>query len=148
MQRPSISAEAYGLFNSPVYVPKVIEKTKEKKLLLREKVIQSFLFKAISIDDKNLDIIIDAFEEYDFKQGEKIIEQGDHGINLYLIDTGEAECYRIQVNTFFLIPRKIQMKNKLLELYIQVIFLVSLRCYMIHQELLPYMQKQIVYCGD
>ncbi len=67
-------------------------KTNEQKHLILEKMLKSFLFKAM--DDKNLEIIVNALEEFSFNQGQDIITQGESGSVLYLLDSGEAEVYR------------------------------------------------------
>ena len=96
-QRSSISAEAYGRFNQQTYIPKIIEKTEEQKTMVREKMLKSFLFKAM--DDRNFEIIINALEEFNFKKGETIIKQGEPGSTLFLLDSGEAECFRKSVSS-------------------------------------------------
>jgi len=96
-QRVSISAESYGRFNQQEsYTPKVIPKTEEQKTLVKEKMLKSFLFKAM--DDRNFEVIINALEEFNFQKGEVIIKQGDPGSTLFLLDSGEAECFRTPVN--------------------------------------------------
>ena len=90
-QRASISAESYGLFNQQSKTFIVIEKNEEEKKLIRDKMLKSFLFK--EVDDRNYEIIINAFEEYNFKKGENIITQGESGSVVFLLDTGEADCF-------------------------------------------------------
>ena len=53
--------------------------------------LKSFLFKAM--DQNNIEILIDAMEAFNFKEGEDIIKQNDEGNTLYLLESGEASCY-------------------------------------------------------
>ena len=69
-QRCSISAESYGTFNQQVFTPKIFPKTDEQKQMVKEKMLKSFLFKAM--DDRNFEIIINALEEFNLKKGETI----------------------------------------------------------------------------
>jgi cAMP-dependent protein kinase regulator len=55
--------------------------------------MHSFLFN--SLEEKELATVIDAFEEKRSKAGETIINQGDHGDVLYLVDTGDLDCYKV-----------------------------------------------------
>jgi cAMP-dependent protein kinase regulator len=55
--------------------------------------MQSFLFN--SLDEKELDTVLDAFDERKYAPGEKVIEQGEHGDVLYWIETGNLDCYKV-----------------------------------------------------
>jgi len=64
--RDSVSAEVYGKFNlKKDYVAKVVNKSSTQKKRISERVMQSFLFS--SLDEKDLNIVIDAMEEKKFK---------------------------------------------------------------------------------
>jgi cAMP-dependent protein kinase regulator len=39
-------------------------------------------------------LVIDAFEEKHYKEGETVIEQGEQGDVLYLIEKGTLDCYK------------------------------------------------------
>jgi len=41
-----------------------------------------------------LNTVINAFDEKRFKSGETVINQGDQGDCLYLIDNGNLDCYK------------------------------------------------------
>ena len=55
--------------------------------------MQSFLFN--SLEDKDLQTVIDSFEEKKYKAGENVITQGDEGDVLYLVDSGELDCEKV-----------------------------------------------------
>eukprot|EP01016_Furgasonia_blochmanni_P046332 TRINITY_DN6660_c0_g1_i2.p1 TRINITY_DN6660_c0_g1~~TRINITY_DN6660_c0_g1_i2.p1 ORF type:complete len:248 (-),score=94.50 TRINITY_DN6660_c0_g1_i2:273-1016(-) len=47
-----------------------------------------------ALDDKEKQIVIDAMEEKRFKAGEWIIQQGEDGDELYVVDSGELDCFK------------------------------------------------------
>lgn len=64
--RAGVSAEAYGEFNKKeAFKGRIIKKTADEKIRIREKLLLSFLFK--SLDEKDLEICIDAMEIKKFK---------------------------------------------------------------------------------
>ena len=92
--RVSVSAEVYGIHNvKKPFKPRVIPKTEEQKQRIKEKCMQSFLFN--SLEDKDLQTVIDSFEEKKYKAGENVITQGDEGDVLYLVDSGELDCEKV-----------------------------------------------------
>jgi len=48
-----------------------------------------------SLDEKDLQILIDTMNECNFKQGEEVIKQGDDGDVLYVVDSGELDCFKV-----------------------------------------------------
>lgn len=74
------------------FVAKVIPKSEEQRQRIISRVMQSFLFN--SLEDSELDTVINAFEEKKFSKGDYVIEQGDHGDVLYLVETGTLSCYK------------------------------------------------------
>lgn len=91
--RSSVSAEVYGLHNEKQeFVAKVIEKTPDQIAKLTEKMNKSFLFN--SLDDKDFKTVLDAMEQVNFPAGEQIITQGDPGNVLYLIYSGNLDCFK------------------------------------------------------
>ena len=64
--RASVSAEAYGMFNKREnFKARVIAKTPEQYKTIKEKLVQSFLFKAL--EEKELDTCIQAMEIKHFR---------------------------------------------------------------------------------
>lgn len=51
------------------------------------------MFKAL--DDRELKIVIDAFDEKTFNEGETVIQQGDDGDVLYLVSEGTLNCSKV-----------------------------------------------------
>ena len=92
-QREAVSAEAYGVFNvKSEFTPKVIAKTEEQIQRIKVRVLQSFLFSAL--EGKDLSIVIGAMEEKHFSAGEYVINQGENGEVLYVVESGELDCYK------------------------------------------------------
>ena len=92
--RLSISAEAYGIHNvKKPYVPRVIPKNDDQISRIKEKCLQSFIFN--SLEDKELQTVIDSFEEKTFPAGKNVITQGEEGDVLYLVDSGELICEKV-----------------------------------------------------
>ena len=93
-QRTSVSAEVFGLFNKKEdFVAKIIPKNHEQKNAIRKKVLQSFMFN--SLEDKDLETVIDAFFEVKLSPGEFAIKQGEEGDAIYLVEKGELECNKV-----------------------------------------------------
>eukprot|EP00331_Platyophrya_macrostoma_P014159 CAMPEP_0176432356 /NCGR_PEP_ID=MMETSP0127-20121128/15349_1 /TAXON_ID=938130 /ORGANISM="Platyophrya macrostoma, Strain WH" /LENGTH=381 /DNA_ID=CAMNT_0017814519 /DNA_START=25 /DNA_END=1170 /DNA_ORIENTATION=- len=91
--RGSVSAEAYGLWNKKgSYVPKVVPKTEDQKDRIRGRLAQAFMFQAL--DEKEQQIVVDAMEEVKFPKGSTVIQQGDSGDVLYVVDSGALDCFK------------------------------------------------------
>jgi len=92
-QRSSVSAEAYGQFNKKKeFVGKVIKKTKEQMKRINDIVKKSFIF--TSLDEKEINTVIDCLEEVKYKSGINVITQGERGDVLYIIESGNLDCYK------------------------------------------------------
>jgi cAMP-dependent protein kinase regulator len=74
------------------FVARVVPKTEDQKKRIISRVTQSFLFN--SLEDSELNTVINAFEEKKFSKGDYVINQGDHGDVLYLVETGKLSCYK------------------------------------------------------
>ena len=48
-----------------------------------------------ALDEKEMQIVIDAMDVCNFKAGDKVIEQGDKGEVLYVIESGSLKCERV-----------------------------------------------------
>merc|ERR1711976_42710 len=93
-QRASVSAEAYGMFNKKGdFKARVIEKTDDQRKRILDRVMQSFLFN--SLEERDLETVLLAFEEKRFNKGDHVIDQGDHGDVLFLIESGTLNCYKV-----------------------------------------------------
>lgn len=88
--RQSVSAEAFGIYHKMDDIQtRVIEKSDETKQKIKERLLQSFMF--ANLDEKDLNVVIDAMEEKIYEQGSTVIEQGDDGAELFLVGEGALE---------------------------------------------------------
>ncbi|GAW83607.1 CAMP-dependent protein kinase regulatory subunit [Plasmodium gonderi] len=93
-KRLSVSAEAYGEWNKKKlnFVPKVYKKEESEKAKLREALNESFLFN--HLNKTEMETIVDAFFDEHVEPNVNIINEGDDGNLLYVIDQGEVEIYK------------------------------------------------------
>jgi len=70
-----------------------IKKEKDVELRIRNKLELSFMFS--NLDDNEKNTVIGAMEEKKFVTGETIINQGDSGDELFILDSGSADCFKI-----------------------------------------------------
>jgi len=90
--RQSVSAEAYGEWNTKkAFVAPIIQKSDEQKDRLKQVLSSSFLFS--SLEDNDFGIIIGAMKEKNVKNKERVIEQGDTGDFLFVIESGTFDIY-------------------------------------------------------
>eukprot|EP00928_Gymnodinium_smaydae_P004155 TRINITY_DN11444_c0_g2_i1.p1 TRINITY_DN11444_c0_g2~~TRINITY_DN11444_c0_g2_i1.p1 ORF type:complete len:450 (+),score=125.20 TRINITY_DN11444_c0_g2_i1:106-1350(+) len=95
--RTSVSAEAYGVWNKKGdWTPPVYPKTDEQKAKIREVLNQSFLFSCLDAQDIN--VLIDAMQAKAVEAGTRLIEQGEDGDCLYVVEEGQMDCYKRQPN--------------------------------------------------
>jgi cAMP-dependent protein kinase regulator len=90
--RIAVSAEVYGVYHSQHYTPIIHPKTEDQITTIKSRIIQSFLFN--SLDANELKIVIDAIEERPFNKDETVIQQGEHGDCLYMVEHGELNCFK------------------------------------------------------
>jgi len=91
--RQSVSAEAYGDWNAKKdFVAPVYEKTPEQKDRIMKCLEPSFLFHALEKEEMNTVIL--AFKEKILQAGVRVIQQGDDGETLFLIEEGKVECLK------------------------------------------------------
>merc|ERR1719424_1816971 len=89
--RASVSAEAYGDWNTKkAFVAPVIPKTDEQKDRLKNVLGKFFLFS--NLEDNDMTIVIAAMSEVIAPEGERVINQGDQGDFLFVIETGKLDC--------------------------------------------------------
>ncbi|CAD7956768.1 unnamed protein product [Amoebophrya sp. A25] len=89
--RGSVSAEAYGQWNKKKeYQPVEIPKSDEAKARIKKVLQGSFLFS--TLDSGDLDIVVMAMEELRAPAGQRVINQGEDGDCLYVIEEGAFEC--------------------------------------------------------
>jgi cAMP-dependent protein kinase regulator len=47
-----------------------------------------------ALDTKERAIVIDAMKEWKFNGGDTVIKEKDDGNELYVVETGELDCYK------------------------------------------------------
>ena len=93
-QRQSVSAEAYGAFNErKAYVPKVIAKDEAQTARLQEVLQACWMFKHHT--PENMKIILDAMQEKQVEAGTRLIQEGDEGEVMWVIEDGELDCIKV-----------------------------------------------------
>lgn len=91
--RQSVSAEAYGAWNTKKeFTAPVYEKTDDQKERIQKTLCGSFLFNALEQED--MSTVILAFKERLVEPDVRLIEQGDDGDSMFLIEAGVAECLK------------------------------------------------------
>ncbi len=101
-QRETVSAEAYGEYNKKSeFITKLIAKLEDQISRIKARVLQSFLFNCL--EGKDLSNVIGAMEEKTFSAGEYVIKQGDNGEVLYIVETGELDCFKKFVSNLLLL---------------------------------------------
>lgn len=89
--RQSVSAEAYGEWNKKkTFVAPVIPKTDTQKERLKECLAKSFLFSGL--DDNDMMIVIGAMSEVQATARQRLINQGDDGDFLFVVEEGKLNC--------------------------------------------------------
>merc|ERR1719453_125222 len=89
--RSSVSAEAYGAWNQKkAFTPPSHPKTDEQKKRLQEVMGKSFLFSAL--EGKDMDSVIGAMLEVPAEAEQVLIQEGDDGDFLFVIEQGILDC--------------------------------------------------------
>lgn len=93
--RASVSAEAYGMWNErKEFKPPVHPKAEEQQGRIKAVLSRSFLFNCLESDA--LRTIIDAMQEKIVEDGARVINQGDDGDCLYVVEEGQVDCFKKQ----------------------------------------------------
>merc|ERR1719487_477717 len=91
--RQSVSAEAYGQWNQKkAFTPPTYPKTPEQTQRLSETLGKSFLFS--ELEKADMDLILKAMKEQVFEPGKKVINEGDDGDYLFVIEKGTLDCVK------------------------------------------------------
>eukprot|EP00397_Hematodinium_sp_SG-2012_P041362 GEMP01045534.1.p1 GENE.GEMP01045534.1~~GEMP01045534.1.p1 ORF type:complete len:420 (+),score=96.47 GEMP01045534.1:245-1504(+) len=91
--RASVSAEAYGSWNQKKeFVPTVIPKSDEQKERIKEILCKCFLFAALN--ESELGTVVDVMMERRVEPKVRVINEGDDGDVLYVIEKGTLDCYK------------------------------------------------------
>lgn len=93
LPRSAVSAEVYGEYHKKEnFVAKIVPKSQEQIQRIKSSVIHSFLFG--NLEQKDLEVVINAMEEKVFRKGDNIITQGEKGDCLYFVEEGKLNCYK------------------------------------------------------
>ena len=91
--RAAVSAEVYGEWNKrEEFKPPTFLKTDSEKFRLRDLLSKSLLFS--HTDASDMEVIVDAFEKITVQSGMVVIEQGDVGDFLCILEEGRLVCER------------------------------------------------------
>jgi cAMP-dependent protein kinase regulator len=91
--RIGVSAEAYGQFNKKEdFKPRYIKKNENQIARIKSRILQSFIF--TNLDQKDVGNVIGAMEEKIFNPGEAVIRQGEQGDCLFVVESGDLECFK------------------------------------------------------
>jgi len=82
-----------NLIKKQVFVPKIIKKTEEQKKRILNRISNSIIFN--SLEEKEINTVIDAMKEKCYKVDEYVIKQGESGDCLFLIDSGTLDCFKV-----------------------------------------------------
>lgn len=63
---------------------------------IRNRLLQAFMFSAL--DDKEMEVVIDALDERKVAAGAEVIVQGESGNELYVVEEGQLDCFKIFVS--------------------------------------------------
>lgn len=87
-KRTSVSAEVFGKYHvKGIFKAVVIKKAPEQKDAIRNLLSNAFMF--MGLEDKDMNIVIDAMESHSVKAGEDVITEGEAGNVLYIVESGE-----------------------------------------------------------
>ena len=91
--RHGVSAEVFGKnYQRPEFQPIKILKNDEQSKKIRERISENVFMKNSSSKDKI--ILEDAMEIFKFNEGDTIINQGEDGNIFYVLDEGQADCFK------------------------------------------------------
>lgn len=93
-KRKSVSAEVYGMYNPKGnFEPQVIPKKETEKEKIRNLLLNIFMFK--HLEEKDMNIIIDAMGSKKYSPGESVIKEGDDGNELFIVSSGHLKCTKV-----------------------------------------------------
>jgi len=94
----SVSAESFGTWNKKEdFQAPFFEKSEEVKKALRSRLQQVFMFNALNPEE--FDIVLMAMQNVSKVEGEEVIQEGEDGDNLYVVESGTLACTKVIVST-------------------------------------------------
>lgn len=92
--RTSVSAEVFGKYHiKQAFKPQVIPKSEEVKQKIKARLLSAFMF--MSLDEHDLQVVIDAMDEKKCAAGEFVIKEGDAGDCLFIVESGDLKCTKV-----------------------------------------------------
>jgi cAMP-dependent protein kinase regulator len=92
--RQSVSAEVFGKYHiKEEFKAKKIPKTDDAIEKIHERLSSAFMF--MSLDEKDMKVVIDAMDQQDVKAGETVIQEGEPGEVLYIVESGSLSCHKL-----------------------------------------------------
>jgi hypothetical protein len=92
--RASVSAEVFGKNNKKEnFKPRSIPKTAFARQQIKDRIVQSFMFKGL--EERELEICIDAMDIKAYSKGAAIIKQGEEGNELFIVESGTLDCTKV-----------------------------------------------------
>ena len=92
--RIPISNQVYGILNKFIKIKeKKFQKTEEQKKKIKEKIRHIFIFN--SLDEEELNKVIDSLEENNYSNNKFVIKQNENSEKFFLIEQGDFECEKI-----------------------------------------------------
>ena len=70
-----------------------IPKSEETKILIKSLIRNSILFQ--NLDWKDEETLIKAMSEKEFQSGDSVIKEGEDGNELFVVESGEYDCYKM-----------------------------------------------------
>ena len=96
-----MSAEVFGAWNKKEdYQPPFYEKSPEVLQALADRLKMAFMFSALNPEE--FKIVLGAIQNVKKSSGETIIQQGDNGDNLYVVESGSLICTRVEVSYYLI----------------------------------------------
>ena len=56
----------------------------------------------MALDDNDMGVVIDAMDERFVSSGENVINEGENGGELYVVEDGQLDCFKQFVRSFFI----------------------------------------------
>jgi cAMP-dependent protein kinase regulator len=92
--RISVSAEVFGKYHmKEAFVAKVVPKNQEVKDKIKQRLAGAFMF--MSLEEKDLQVVIDAMDQKKAAAGEFVINEGEPGEELYILESGTMQCTKV-----------------------------------------------------
>ena len=102
----------------------------------------------MNLEDNDMGVVIDAMDEKKVKAGDNVINEGENGNELYVVEDGQLDCFKKFVTNFSLTAhRMIPTSPSILRPMCQAKPSENLPCSIMPQERPPSQPKQMLTCG-